>query len=119
MEVFVTETGFCWGIELAYSRIDKLAAQSPSIKATNRGGGGPGWDPIQRIRAGDPELIKQYPHLARVEVVAELTAVEGDEVAAIGHQGVDRDVIDDAKSKGVVVHDFKCPFIAKFDKMAE
>ena len=119
MEVFVSETGFCWGIELAYARIDKLAAQASAIKATHRGGGGPGWDPIKRISAGDAQLIKQYPHLARVEVVEDLTSLRENEVVAIGHQGVDPGPIDAAKAKGVEVRDFKCPFIARYDKMAE
>ena len=98
MEVFVAETGFCWGIELAYARIDKLAAHGP-VKATHRAGGGPGWDPIARIRAGDAELIKRHPHLANVEVVEDLATVGNDEVAAIGHQGVERALIEAAKSR--------------------
>ncbi len=119
MEVFVATTGFCWGIELTYRRLDKLSADGGSVKATHRGGARPEWDPIRRIATGDPELIVRYPRLAHVGVVDHLDAIDGTEIAAIGHQGVDHDLIDAARARGVAVHDFKCPFIVRYDKVTD
>lgn len=117
MRIFVTETGFCWGIELAYQRIDKLAADVSALKATHRGGP-KGFDTVRRI-AADPELIRHYPALAKVQVVDDLSEIDAGETAAIGHQGLDPAKLDAARQRGVRVTDHKCPFIASFDKKLE
>jgi 4-hydroxy-3-methylbut-2-enyl diphosphate reductase IspH len=122
MKVIVAETGLCWGIELAYARIEKLAREKGSLKATHRTAGDKSiadWDPIQRIRSRDANLFEQYPGLRNVEVVDNLDGVDGGELAAIGHQGIDRVLMDEASKKGAALHDFKCPFIAKFDDTAD
>ena len=118
MEVFVSETGFCWGIDLAYQRIANLAGQGGPLKATHRGGADAHWDTVQRI-AHDPDLVARYPALAGVTVNDDLDFMGAGDVAAIGHQGIDRKKIDAAKARGVVVNDHKCPFIAKFDKSVD
>jgi 4-hydroxy-3-methylbut-2-enyl diphosphate reductase len=117
MQILVTETGFCWGVELAYQRIDKLAAGTEAVKATHRGGP-KGFDTVRRI-ATDPELIRRYPALAKVQVVDDLSEVGDGETAAIGHQGLDPAKLGIARDRGVKITDHKCPFIASFDKKIE
>lgn len=117
MEVFVAETGFCWGIDLAYQRMDKFAADHDSTKATHRGGADARWDTVQRI-AVDEILKEKYPGLRKVEVVDNIETIMPGAATAIGHQGLADERIEAAKRRGVEIVDYKCPFIARFDKVA-
>jgi 4-hydroxy-3-methylbut-2-enyl diphosphate reductase len=121
MEVMVSEISLCWGIELAYSRLDKLAGEIGPLKATHRMAADKAaieWDSLHLIHSGDHELIQRYPNLAGVEVVENLEALGGDNVVALGHKGLEQGLIAEAESKGVMVYNFKCPFTAKYDDKA-
>lgn len=122
MNILVAKIGHCWGIELAYSRIDKLAAGGEPVAATHRTASDPGmarWDPVQRIAGDDEKLFEHYPNLRNVRVAPDVEGAPDDATLAIGHQGIYRDDVAVREVEGRTLHDFKCPFIAKFDEWAD
>ncbi len=122
MTIHVARTGLCWGIELAYARIDKLAAQEDAVAVTHRTAADPNmsrWDPVQRITADNEKLFERYPNLRTVSVLKDVESAPGNAKLAIGHQGLYQDEIAVRQVEGREIFDYKCPFIAKFDEWAD
>lgn len=122
MEVHIAKTGLCWGIELAYERLNKVAAEG-TVHVTHRWGPTPTsliWDPMRRIvEDGDAELHRRYPHLGKVRLLENADRAEAGMAVAIGHHGSAKEEVLAARAAEAEVFDFKCPFIAKSDRTAD
>lgn len=122
MEIHIARIGLCWGIELAYERLNKVASEG-DVHVTHRWGPTPTsmmWDPMRRIvEDDDPELHRRYPHLTRVRLLENANQAEAGMRVVIGHHGSAKEELLAARAGEAEVFDFKCPFIAKSDKTAD
>jgi 4-hydroxy-3-methylbut-2-enyl diphosphate reductase len=122
MDVQIATTGMCFGIERAYKMIERLVEKTPGLHAGHKCSGqhkNAEWDTLYRIERGDPELLKRYPGLAKLNIVHDDSEVgEGDELA-IGYHGYEPERMQDLEARGVKLHDYMCPFIARMHNTAE
>lgn len=122
MDIHIAKIGLCWGIELAYERVNKVASDG-EVHVTHRWGPKPSslmWDPMRRIvEDTDEELHRRYPHLQNVRILENAAQAEAGMRIAVGHHGSASEEVLTAKSNDAELFDFKCPFIAKSDKTAD
>lgn len=122
MDIQIAKIGLCWGIELAYERLNKVAKEG-EVHVTHRWGPTPTsliWDPMRRIvEDNDPELQARYPDLGNVRLLEKVDEATAGMRVAIGHHGSPAEAIVAAKANETAVFDFKCPFIAKSDRTAD
>src|SRR5437762_6566361 len=86
MDVRTAQVGFCFGIERAYSAIDKHAHAGKRIHVAHRGGGA--WDTLRRIERRDPELLDRYPGLQNVAVAHDVATLKDGDRLVIGFHGL-------------------------------
>jgi 4-hydroxy-3-methylbut-2-enyl diphosphate reductase len=122
MDIQIARIGLCWGIELAYERLNKVAADG-EVHVTHRWGPTPTsliWDPMRRIvEDDDPELHRRYPNLGNVRLLESADQAADGMRVAIGHHGAAKEAVLTARAGKASVFDFKCPFIAKSDNTAD
>lgn len=122
MDIHIAKIGLCWGIELAYERVNKVASEG-GLHVTHRWGPKPSsvvWDPMRRIvEDTDEELLRRYPHLSNVQILENAAEAEAGMRIAVGHHGSANEEVLTARSNDAELFDFKCPFIGKSDKTAE
>lgn len=122
MDIHIAKIGLCWGIELAYERLNKVAAAG-EVHVTHRWGPTATsliWDPMRRIvEEHDPELHRRYPNLGQVRLLETADQASDGMRVAIGHHGAAKEEVLAARVGNAEVFDFKCPFIAKSDKTAD
>jgi 4-hydroxy-3-methylbut-2-enyl diphosphate reductase len=119
VEVLVAKIGLCFGIHRAYQNMDNLAAQGNLIRVGSGKQKNTEWDVLQRIKNRDADLFRKYPNLEGLEIVQDTgTLTEGVEVA-IGYHGYEPELMSDLESRGVILHNYQCPFIAKMNEIAE
>lgn len=122
MDIYIAQFGLCWGIELTYDRLNKLA-QTGEVHVTHRWGPSATslvWDPIRRIvETDDAELHKRYPDIHKIKLLETAKDACSDMTIAVGHHGSSEEEHLHAMTAGANLHDFKCPFIAKSDKTAK
>jgi 4-hydroxy-3-methylbut-2-enyl diphosphate reductase len=122
MNVTVAKTGFCFGIQRAYQRMNDLAARGEPIQVGHRCSGPHAnieWDVLQRIETGDPHLFAMYPHLEGLEVVHDADTLRDGDQIAVGYHGFEPELKAELENRGVVLHDYQCPFIARMNGTAE
>lgn len=122
MDIHIARIGLCWGIELAYDRLNKTA-EAGEVHVTHRWGPAPTsliWDPMRRIvEMQDEDLHGRYPNLHNVRLLEHAEDAQAGMRVAIGHHGSDAESMLTAHGNGADLFDFKCPFIAKSDKTAD
>jgi 4-hydroxy-3-methylbut-2-enyl diphosphate reductase len=124
MEVQTATLGWCIGIDRAYRLMNKQAsvedrpplyaahhAQQPATNAD--------MDTLHRIERGDPQLLERYPALQHVQVLHDLSVVPTNATLMLGFHGLERDTITGLQERGIVVQDYKCPFIARLDNTVD
>lgn len=122
MDIHIARIGLCWGIELAYDRLNKTAEKG-EVHVTHRWGPTPTsliWDPMRRIvEMQDDELHARYPNLHNVRLLENAEDALPGMWIAVGHHGSAAEELLVARGNGAELFDFKCPFIAKSDKTAD
>lgn len=122
MEINIARIGLCWGIELAYERLNKTAATG-EVHVTHRWGPAPTslvWDPMRRIvESHDAELHARYSNLSNVRLLENAEEAQTGMRVAIGHHGATAEEMLAVRGNGAELFDLKCPFIAKSDKTAD
>lgn len=124
MYVMTAQVGWCVGIERAYRLMNKQAslAGETALYATHHAqhpANNADMDTLGRIAQRDERLLAQYPALHNVQVLHDLSTLQGHETLMLGFHGLPRDTIQELTDKGVTVEDYKCPFIAKLDNTVE
>ncbi|MBS7701509.1 MULTISPECIES: hypothetical protein [unclassified Chelatococcus] len=122
MDIRIAKTGMCFGIERAYKMVDRLAAKTPRLHAGHKCSAehkNAEWDTFHRIERGDPELLKRYPNLAKVQIIHDDAEVRSGDELAIGYHGYTPERMNDLRQRGVKLHDYMCPFIARMHGTAE
>jgi 4-hydroxy-3-methylbut-2-enyl diphosphate reductase len=120
MEVKTAPLGWCVGIERAYRLMNtqaSLAAGKP-LYATHQcttPHTNDDVDTLRRIEQGDERLLARYPALKDVQVLHDLSGLQGDHTLLLGFHGLPHDTIATLHETGVEIKDYKCPFIAKLD----
>jgi len=122
MEIVKAKTGFCYGILRAYKQINELVEQEFSVyvghkcKVEHKNNE---WDVFYRIEKRDPVLLANFPNLERVKVVHDFDTLSHGDHLVVGHHGLMAELMTDLIDRGVIIHNFKCPFIKKMDEISE
>ncbi len=117
MEIHVASAGHCFGIERAYRMINELAADGrPLYGALQKKSE---WDTFRRVENRDWDLLTAYPHLGNLIILHEPVDLRDGNALAVGHHGLDPERRQELEERGIKIHDYICPFIARMNKIAE
>lgn len=122
MEIHIATAGLCFGIERAYKMIDKLAAGDRPLHAGHKCSGhhkNSEWDTFHRVERGDPQLLMRHPNLKKLTIVHDVNELKAGDALAIGYHGYVPELMSELKERGVELHDYMCPFIARMHNTAE
>jgi (E)-4-hydroxy-3-methyl-but-2-enyl pyrophosphate reductase len=119
MEILTDDTGFCLGIARAYRNMHERALNEGSFKVTHQNAGGE-FDTLTRIARRESELLCEYPGLAELSVVRDISELGPGDRLVLGFHGLNKSSKRELVTRGVdLVDDLTCPFIAKLDKVVE
>ncbi|MBO5321968.1 MAG: bifunctional 4-hydroxy-3-methylbut-2-enyl diphosphate reductase/30S ribosomal protein S1 [Clostridia bacterium] len=104
MKIVKAETaGFCFGVNRAVNMVYELLNKGKKVCTLG---------PIIH----NPQLVEELS-LKGVRIVESPDEVKGDETLVIRSHGVEREVFENAKQKGIDVADATCPFVSKIHKI--
>ena len=104
MKITKAETaGFCFGVNRAVNMVYKLLNEGKKVCTLG---------PIIH----NPQLVEELS-LKGVRIVESPDDVKEDETLVIRSHGVEREVFENAKQKGIDIADATCPFVSKIHKI--
>src|SRR3954471_16287650 len=112
MEVLTASVGFCIGINRAYRGMSERALAESEFTVTHQNSKND-FDTLRRIERGDPDLLKRFPGLDRVNVSHDVEALSEGERVVLGFHGLPHEGKEGLATRGVnLLDDLTCPFIA-------